>query len=73
MATRTKEPVKIQGVWGVGVRENLSRFYKMPCKSININYYDNLKLRGEVKLYYYAMKGSIAGGGGGGGATKKKF
>ena len=66
MATRTKKPVKIQGVWGVGVRENLSRFYKMPRKSKNLNYYDNLKLRGEVKLYYYAIKGSIAGVGRGG-------
>ena len=33
-----------------------------------MNYYDNLKLGGgEVKLYYYAMKGSM------GGALPKKF
>ena len=31
--------------------------------SKNLNYYDNLKLGGggEVKLYYYAMKGSMGG------------
>ena len=33
--------------------------------SKNFNYYDNLRWGvGEVKLYYYAMKGSRGGGGG---------
>ena len=70
---RTKEPVKI---WGVrGARENFLRFYKMPCKSVfllPIKYIEKLKSLwqlkigggGEVKWYYYAMKGSISWGGG---------
>ena len=69
---------------GMGARENFSSFYKMACKSLfllQIKYIEKFKLLlqlqivggGEVKLCYYAMKGSIAGGGGGGGPHKKIF